>query len=290
MSESRPLISVNGVIDAGLSPLDRGLAYGDGLFETCLVKAGVIPLWPWHKARLLGSAARLQLKCDLPRLYGYMRELLASLPAAEGVLKIILTRGQGGRGYRLPADTQPSICLVFMPGALPLQQGVVAHLCRQRLMPSPSLAGLKHLNRLEQVLARAEWPATDDSREGLLLDAQGRVVEATASNLFVVSDGRLLTPDLSLCGVAGIMRQLILERLAPSLHIPCCVTHLGPEDLYRSDEIFLCNSIRGIWPVLGLEMPARALVKGTVTARLQEALAGFLESTLTAAEACPWRE
>lgn len=289
MSEFRPLISVNGVLDAGLSPLDRGLAYGDGVFETCLVRAGAIPLWPWHKARLLGSAARLQLRIDLPSLYGYLNALLGALPGAEGVLKILLTRGEGGRGYRLPEDPQPTICLVFSPGRLPPQKGVVAHLCQQRLMPSPSLAGLKHLNRLEQVLARAEWPAADDSREGLLLDAQGRLVEAIASNVFVVSGGKLLTPDLSLCGVAGIMRQVILEQLAPSLQLPSCVTQLGPEDLYRADEIFLCNSLRGLWPVLGLETPARALVRGPVTLALQESLASFLARPASAAEVCPWR-
>ncbi len=287
MSQASVLVSVNGVSGAALSPLDRGLAYGDGLFETCLVRAGCVSLWPWHKARLLGSAVRLQLPLSLERLYACMQALFDG-QSPDGVLKILVTRGEGGRGYRLPAEPDPTYCLLFYPDIPSTQAGVVAHFCRQRLADNPGLAGLKHLNRLEQVLARAEWPASDDSREGLLLDGAGQVIEATASNLFAVFDGQLVTPDLSHCGVAGILRQLICEQLAPSLGLTVKSGKLLPDDLLRAEELFLCNSLRGIWPILGLECPPRAWVPGPVTRDLQAALTEFLQRPVLPREVCPW--
>lgn len=254
MSINLPPISVNGVLDAAISPLDRGFAYGDGIFETCRYSQGVIPLWNYHRERLLCSAERLKIPLDENLLTQYLDAMLAYLrdaSIAQAVVKITLTRGIGGRGYRLPDQVDPTYCVGIFPGSqLQTEQyrnGVNVRICDLRLSQTPALAGMKHLNRLEHILARAEW--NDEFAEGLLLDVQGRVIEATVSNLFAVKDNQLFTPDLSAAGVAGIMRKTIIDKLAPTLGLVCHIVDMDLDFLHTADEIFLCNSVYGIWPV-----------------------------------------
>ncbi len=254
MSIELPFFSINGVIGATISPLDRGFAYGDGLFETCRFQTGAIPLWSLHRDRLVSSAERLKIRLDESVLLGYLEPLLARLSAtgiATAVVKIQITRGVGGRGYRVAGDMEPTYCIAIFPTE-PLRgshylEGVDVRVCHQRLSANKVLAGMKHLNRLEQILARAEWQ--EDYAEGLLLDDSGSVIEATVSNIFVVKDAQLFTPDLSSCGVAGVMRRMIIERLAPSLSLQAKITDMSLEFICEADELFLCNSVYGIWPV-----------------------------------------
>ena len=249
-----PIISVNGVLDAAISPLDRGFAYGDGIFETCRYHRGVIPLWDYHLERLLHSAERLKIPIDLPRLMIYKDELLDIAEAgsiSDAVLKITVTRGIGGRGYRQPLVIKPTYCMGLFSGN-DLQspnfcQGVAIRTCDLRLSSNESLAGMKHLNRLEHILARAEWQ--DEFAEGILLDQHGHVIEATVSNLFVVKNGELFTPSLSRCGVAGIMRRLLIEHISVAEAMPCHIVDMEFDSFVKADEILLCNSIYGIWPV-----------------------------------------
>ena len=253
-----PLISVNGDINASISPLDRGFAYGDGVFETCRFSRGSIPLWNSHFERLRHSAKRLHIPFDEDLLETYLQEILALLVKENielATVKIMLTRGVGGRGYRLPDQVLPTYCIGVFPGES-LQSnaylnGVSVRTCDLRLSQVPALAGMKHLNRLEHILARAEWQ--NEFAEGLLLDVENRVVEATVSNVFVVKNKKLFTPDLSRAGVAGIMRKTILENLAPILGIESCVTDINLAFLESADEIFLSNSVYGIWPVNSLD-------------------------------------
>lgn len=254
MSINLPLISVNGVLDAAISPLDRGFAYGDGVFETCRYSHGAIPLWNCHRERLLRSAERLKIPLDERLLNQYLNSMLvypSDANIAQAVVKITLTRGIGGRGYRIPDQVEPTYCIGIFPGnQLHTEQyrnGVAVRICNLRLSQTPILAGMKHLNRLEHILARAEWQ--DEFAEGLLLNAQGRVVEATVSNLFAVKNNQLYTPDLSTAGVAGIMRKTIIEKLAPALGLNCHMVNMELDFVRAADEIFLCNSVYGIWPV-----------------------------------------
>lgn len=249
-----PLISVNGVLGATISPLDRGFAYGDGVFETCRYTNGSIPLWQCHRERLMRSAARLKIPLNEHLLNQYLASMMVQLSDANvssAVVKITLTRGIGGRGYRLLDQIEPTYCVgVFSGSELQTEQyrkGVNVRICDLRLAQAPALAGMKHLNRLEHILARAEW--RDEFAEGLLLDTQGRVIEGTVSNLFAVKNNQLYTPDLSAAGVAGIMRQTILEKLAPALGLVCHVVDMDLNFLRAADEMFLCNSVYGIWPV-----------------------------------------
>ena len=228
---------------------DRGLAYGDGLFETIAVKAGAPLLLELHLQRLAQGCSRLAIVADQPLIRS---ELLAYAQAmGEGVLKLILTRGDSLRGYGVSPEAQPRRILQASPPAAYPQanalQGIALFDCATRLAEQPLLAGLKHLNRLEQVIARSEWqdPAY---AEGLMRDTSGRVIEGVFSNLFMVRQGVLITANLQRCGVAGVMRAALLAE-AERLAIPCQITEISLEQLLQADEIFLCNSVYGIWPV-----------------------------------------
>lgn len=226
-----------------LDPADRGLAYGDGLFETLRVSAGRLPWWDAHLARLANGARRLGLPMpDTAWLAGEASALLANAPA-ESVLKLVLTRGSGGRGYSAPDAPVPTVLLSAHALPAPFDSPLSLRWCETRLALQPRLAGLKHLNRLEQVLARAEWrdPAI---HEGLMLDAGGRVTCATAANVFALVGGRWLTPALHEAGVAGIARGWVLAN-APG----AAEAELRPADIEAAEALFLCNAVRGILPV-----------------------------------------
>ncbi len=256
MSASR--IIVNGAAENSVAALDRGLQYGDGLFETLAILDGAPQHWESHIARLERGCSRLYLPSP-PRdgLLAEAKRLCKGIK--RGVLKIILTRGAGGRGYRLSNPALPTRIVIGFPWPeLPAQavaEGVTVRICDTRLGLNPALAGIKHLNRLEQVLAQREWDEPDIA-EGLMRDLEGNVIEGTMSNLFIVIDGRLITPDLSRCGVAGIMRGFILTT-AQDLGIEVVIAPLGVAELMRAAEAFLCNSLIGLWPirdVVGLDM------------------------------------
>jgi 4-amino-4-deoxychorismate lyase len=255
MQRTLPIISVNGVIDAQVSPLDRGFAYGDGVFETCKMQDAKIPLWTLHKERLLKSCEKLLIPVALDLIETQLTNLLSALTTTEtenAVVKITVTRGQGGRGYRLPDFAMPTIVIGIFPAALYpsifYSEGVAVKICNQRLSCSPSLAGLKHLNRLEQILARAEWQ--DESiAEGIVFDTKGNLIEAVFSNIFLIRNSELFTPDLSEAGVAGVMRRFIIETIAPRASLNTQIKPLNISDLMNADAAFLCNSLYGIWPV-----------------------------------------
>ncbi|AHL74847.1 4-amino-4-deoxychorismate lyase [Stutzerimonas stutzeri] len=255
----------------GLSVRDRGLAYGDGLFETMKVVNGLPELLDRHLSRLGLGCQRFAIPVDLVTLRTQITAFSAAL--GTGVAKLILTRGDGKRGYGPPVACQPRIVLMGSPlpdlPAKHREEGVRLYPCATRLAEQPVLAGLKHLNRLEQVLARAEWqdPAF---AEGLMRDTSGRVVEAVSSNLFIVESGVLLTPSLRRCGVAGVMRDEILERARQS-GIQCKIDDVSLGQLFDADEVFVCNSLYGIWPVRQLE--ASVWPVGPLTRKLQRLVA-----------------
>jgi 4-amino-4-deoxychorismate lyase len=265
------VLLIDGEPDGGVSALDRGLHYGDGLFETLAVRDRRPLLLDRHLSRLQAGCARLGI--EAPATAVLRREIEVVAATRElGVVKILFTRGRGGRGYAPPEGGRPTRIVLDYPWPdYPrdrTDRGVRVRMCATRLACNPRLAGLKHLNRLEQVLARSEW--TDpEVAEGLMLDLEGAVVEGTMSNLFVVGGGRLLTPDLSRCGVAGVMRGLVLD-LAHELGLPAAQTRVEAQDLDRASELFLSNSLIGLWPVRRLE--ERALEPGPVCRRLQAEL------------------
>lgn len=246
-SGSGDICLVNGVPADRISVRDRGLAYGDGLFETIRVARGSLTLAEYHFARLERDAARLHIAMDLPVIAAEANRLAAQLGA--GLIKLIVTRGIGERGYAPSAEPVTRILQSFPLPEYPEQnaeEGVRLFRCRTRLALQPALAGIKHLNRLEQVLARAEWQAPFG--EGLVCDMRGRPIECTMSNLFVRIRDKWITPELTQCGVRGVMRDYLLNALLSEQVEVRPVEH---QELLDSEEVFCCNSVYGVWPVVG---------------------------------------
>ncbi|HSB96255.1 MAG TPA: aminodeoxychorismate lyase [Spongiibacteraceae bacterium] len=259
---------LNGRSTSAVPVVDRGLAYGDGLFETIKVVDGHAQFLTEHLARLSRDCRRLAMQLDLASLRTEIARISAT--ADEGILKLIITRGATMRGYQASPSASAQRLLIFFPQHFPpldaLPSGVQVRLCRQRLAEQPSLAGMKHLNRLEQVMARGEWsdPAI---AEGLMMDRCSRLIEGVASNLFLVRTGTVYTPCLHRCGVAGVIRDLVLNKMAPDC-APVLEADLILDDLYAADEVFLSNSLIGIMPVLKIDCLHKA--RGDVTIAFQQ--------------------
>jgi 4-amino-4-deoxychorismate lyase len=240
------MMLINGQPSESVSALDRGLSYGDGLFETIRFVGDAAPLWHRHMERLLSGCERLRLPSpDMRQLLDEARRALGDLERA--VVRITLTRGVGERGYALPsAPLATRVVGAFAMPSLPARiydDGIRLHPCRTMLADQPLLAGIKHLNRLEQVLARAEWsdPAV---AEGLVCDQHGNAISATSANLFAVVDGVPVTPAVDRCGVAGVARAAVLDALGN-----CQVRDLPLPECLGAAELFLSSSVRGILPV-----------------------------------------
>ena len=251
---------IDGIETDRLPVDDRGLQFGDGLFETIAVRDGGLCLWLRHFERLRRGAEHLGIPHPGQDLL--LRECLRLIDGkSEGVVKIILTRGGGGRGYGAPECPRPSRILALhpWPNYPPAwgEEGIAATICRTPLGQSPALAGLKHLNRLEQVMGRAEL-RDPQIAEGIMHDVRGRVICGTMSNLFLVSGGRLFTPRIDTCGVAGTVRDLVL-RMAGSFGIEILERDVFSADLNTADGLFLTNALIGIWPVRRLGARKMAL-------------------------------
>jgi 4-amino-4-deoxychorismate lyase len=260
-------VLVNGEAQDRVSVQDRGFQFGDGVFETLAVCAGKPLLWERHLQRLFEGCARLRIDPPAERMLRDETEQLC-VHVQRAVLKLVVTRGSSERGYALPKDGTPTRVLTLRPWPpypeKAAQAGVDVCLCRTRISRNPQLAGIKHLNRLEQVLARAEWQR--EFAEGFMFDDRDRLIEGIASNVFVVSRGTLLTPELSESGVAGVMRAVVLEY-AQAASLPCKITGITRSQLDAAEEIFLSNSLIGIWPVRRVE--SRVYEPGEVTRRVQ---------------------
>jgi len=260
---------VNGVESDQLSINDRGLSYGDGLFETIAIINGQPHLLFEHLRRLELGLQRLKFPQDT--LTAVKSDIASLQFSANQVLKITVTRGLGERGYKLPTSCLPTRILSLSPASdfsTQRQDGVSVRLCEQRLGHNPVLAQIKHLNRLEQVLARSEWenPAI---AEGIVCDLDGFVIEGTMSNLFWVVDSQLFTPDLQRCGVQGVMRDRIID-LAMADAIKVNIGSYPSDALANADEVFICNSLIGIWPVTAIDQQCFQI--GAVTKKIQKLL------------------
>ena len=272
-------IRINGKDADKLSVLDRGLQYGDGLFETIAICKGNPLLWNRHWYRLKEGCERLGINVpDKNQLENEIAIITEDVDA--GVLKLVVTRGCSSRGYVVDArSTSNQILYLFPWPSWPgkrQEQGVDVRLCATRLGTNTQLAGIKHLNRMEQVLARMEWEG--EVAEGLLQDQEGDIIEGTSSNLFAVIDNQIYTPDLSRCGVAGVMRAEVMES-ASSMRIDVNIDKLTIARLESADEVFLTNSIIGIWPVKSID--SRKYPVGVITKNIQNQLrSAYCEKTL----------
>jgi 4-amino-4-deoxychorismate lyase len=270
-----PITFVNGQISSSVSVADRGLAYGDGLFETILIDNGQLHLWSYHHARLLKGLNFLQITVESQRLRYDIDSVLEFIPDLKNafyVLKIIVTRGHSGRGYQ-PDETRSNI--IISVSQFSQQQnkrdGVKVHLCEQKLPLDLPWAGLKTLNQLSYVLASQERKNTDFD-EGILLSTENHIIEATARNIFIVKGEQLFTPLLDRVGVDGVFKNYLIDKLLPQVGLSCDAKELDLGDLLSADEVFLTNSITGIWPITELAQGNENISQwpvGTVTRSLQ---------------------
>ena len=258
---------VNGVESDAISALDRGLLYGDGVFRTFTLRGGRPLLWQRQIAKLAADCTALRIAC--PPAEVFERDLAAiAARHPDCVVKLVVTRGSGPRGYAISGAIAPMRIVSTSP--LPkypqhlYDRGVRVHLCRLRLAAQPALAGIKHLNRLENVLARSEW-SDPDIAEGLLCDAEDNVIGGTMTNLFLVKNGALATPDLARCGVAGVTREMVIE-LARENKIDTRIAAVSIDDLLAADELFLVNSVIGVWSIAALDR--RTWIPGPITTRV----------------------
>lgn len=262
----------NGELNGQVASDDRALLFGDSCFTTVAIQNGRPELWSRHRERLLTTTQQLRFPAlDMPQLEQEVE--LACHDVERAVLRVTLSRGSGGRGYALPDRVQPQRHLLRRPWPADVEQrardGVHLRWCQARLAHQPLLAGLKHGNRLEQILARAEWQ-TAQIAEGLMCDYQGHVIEGTTSNVFFRDPcGNWCTPDLAQCGVAGVMRAEILARLQQQ-GLPVLVQDFMPDAIGQCTEIFVCNAVAGIWPVV--ELMGQRWPIGAQTRWLQTAL------------------
>lgn len=245
---------INGCESSHISVLDRGLLYGDGLFETIWVHEGNPYYWATHLQRLWRGS-------DILALPKFGKQILETEIAQvcqkqSGILKIIITRGESERGYQLPHITNPTRIISFFPDVNPLADKnkflqIKARICKVRLSPQPFLAGIKHLNRLEHIMARSEW-RDDQIGEGILLTYNDHVISGTMTNLFFTKDNKVYTPKIVECGVRGIAREQIITYCHQQ-QISCEEVEVSLQQLLNADEIFLCNSIKGILAITEIE-------------------------------------
>jgi 4-amino-4-deoxychorismate lyase len=242
---------VNGIQTDTLPVSDRGLHYGDGVFETIAIKQKQAQFLVSHLDRLKrGCTSLLMPLPDMDVLKSEITSLTETV-VDKAVLKIIITRGSGGRGYRPEAVPHVTRILSLHPWGDHIdvyrEQGIQLMLCKTHLAHNPQLAGFKHLNRLEQVIASAEL--TDDFQEGIMQDIDGAVIEGTMSNIFIIADDKTVkTPRLDQCGIQGIMRHKLLKWLQNN-NFNVDQTNIGLSDLLQAQSILMSNSIIGLWPV-----------------------------------------
>jgi 4-amino-4-deoxychorismate lyase len=254
---------INGTEQPTLLASDRATQFGDGCFTTAAIRHGAVQLLEAHLRRLREGCARLMMPpVDWARLESEMRA--AAQPHAQGVLKVIISAGSGGRGYsrRGVSDATRIVSVSPWPAHYqPLRaQGVRLQTSPVRLAQNPLLAGIKHLNRLEQVLIRAHLDQSD-ADEALVLDTAGAVVECCAANLFWRQGENVFTPDLSQAGVDGVMRRHLMAQMAAAGQI-CHVVRAEAAQLLAADEIVICNALMPLLPVRQLDdrlFSARAL-------------------------------
>lgn len=251
MSNQPRITLVNGTESFVLPVTDRGLAYGDGLFETIRVIDNKIPLFEYHLDRFQKGVQALQLGSPSGLKSQFTRYIEQSLKdvAGHALIKVIVTRGSGGRGYTAPDESNPNFVIqVFdLPEfeSANYLEGVSVKLCAHRLAHQSVLAGIKHLNRLDQVLASQEL---ENEQEGLVFDTDDNVIEGIKSNLIIFEGDDVVTPRLDRCGVRGTLRQYLISN-AKALGFQVQEQDISRQQLLDAQGAVLVNSLFGCWPV-----------------------------------------
>lgn len=245
----QPIVLINGKKQSQLSIFDRSCQFGDGIFETCLVKNAQVLFFQQHFDRLEKGRKKLQIKPMAEALWlADIKHALSLSQLNDAVLKIILSRGESLRGYNFAKNAMPTriVIIAKMPKKIPAQYSL--SLCQSGYAHNPQLAGIKHCNRLEQVLASAKMPFDDC----IMLDAKSKVISTTTANIFAIKADLLSTPDLSECGINGTRRQLILAKAA-DFGLKVQIKKMSIDEFLSADEVFISNSIIGVRSVVKIK-------------------------------------
>ena len=247
------MFQINGKLTNKISIEDRAVQYGDGVFETIAVKETLLGFWKEHYQRLNKGCKILKIKCPSEVfLKKEINKFIKKTKKEKFVLKIIISRGIGGRGYNPPRNSKPTRILgVYDWPNYPdinFTKGIMMNVCKTRISIQPFLSQIKHLNRLDQIIARSEWQSKTIA-ESIMLDLNGNVIEGTISNIFGIKKNNFYTPIIKNSGVEGIMRGVILKLLKEKKE-KYIIKKITLKELLKFDEIFVCNSIFGIWPVI----------------------------------------
>jgi 4-amino-4-deoxychorismate lyase len=238
-----PIVLINGAQQSKISIFNRNIQFGDGLFETCVVENKKILFWVNHFARLNRGCEQLKIsKVDESVWLSDVKKALSLCSYDRCVVKLILSRGDSLRGYGFKDDIKPVRAVIVSElQKVTFNNSFSLEYCQSGYDSNPKLAGIKHCNRLEQVLARAGLK----SDEGIMLDENHNVISVTQGNIYAIHDNTLITPKLDKCGVEGTRRAVILD-LAKLLGIKVKVDTLSIKELGQADEVFISNSIIGI--------------------------------------------
>jgi len=274
---------IDGMVADVISVDDRGLNYADGVFETLLCRRGQILGSRLHEARLALGLSRLAFpnaKVQAEAVFAAAHQLLLGV-AHSGVARLTVTRGSGKRGYTPDSDAKPRSILVAQSDRVIDNLSVRCGLAETHWADQPQLAGLKLLARTEQVLAAGE-AAMAGWDDAIMLDARGQVISSSRGNIFIVTGGKVLTPDLSRCGIAGTRRQLIIDFVLPSLGLEAEVCSLSWEQLMTADAVVITNAVIGIAEVVAIadaELPEGG--GDGLVSRMREEMTQYLCQGLT---------
>lgn len=255
--------------DFGINFNDRALQYGDGVFETIRICKGGIPMWKYHQQRLINAQNILGLPIDdfLSQWNDFVVTNFVNIDNA--CAKLVISRGEGPRGYQIPKQAHLNWWLKVTD--LPVKSdrdGFRLTLCRHALSRQPALAGIKHLNRLDQVMARSEWNEKDNFDEGIMFNIDGDVIEGTMSNIFWLKDGRFFTPDLSQEGIDGCVRRWVINQQGNKYSVTT-KKNVKLDQLLTADGVFLTNSLMGIKKVA--EIDGQTIAQNTMIDTLEKA-------------------
>jgi len=267
----RPIVLIDGEEQEKVSVFNRNMQYGDGLFETCITSNNQILFWMYHFSRLTAGCEKLNIKkIDEDVWLRDIKKAFSLSSKKSCVVKLILSRGNSLRGYGYKDDIEPVRVVIISEMQQSLMNNEFAlEYSKSGYHSNPQLAGIKHCNRLEQVLARSYL----SSNEAIMLDEKENVISVTQGNIYFIFGNKLLTPKLDRCGVVGSRRSLILE-LASSLKIDTLVSNISINQVQQADEVFISNSVIGIQPIQSIE--SYKLGKNPLTKKIRKA---FLSKT-----------
>ena len=261
-----PIVLINGAKQSKISIFNRNIQFGDGLFETCVIENKKILFWVNHFARLNKGCEQLKIsRVDESVWLSDVKKALSLCSYDRCVVKLILSRGESLRGYGFKDDIKPVRAVIVSElQKVTFNKSFCLEYCQSGYDSNPKLAGIKHCNRLEQVLARAGLK----SDEGIMLDENHNVISVTQGNIYAILGNKLITPKLDKCGVEGIRRAVILD-LTKHLGIKVKVEVLSVEKLGQADEVFISNSIIGIQSIS--QIGDIGLGESPITKKIKEA-------------------